>query len=81
VKKGIHPNLPHLQAALYQHGPWQGQSMTIDQSWVKSALAQQVTTIDWTETAADVTRFLRATEQQSLKLRRERFFLNKVEKI
>ncbi len=55
--------------------------MTIDQSWVKSALTQQVTTIDWTEAAADVTRFLRAIEQQSLKLWSERFFLNKAEKI
>jgi predicted nucleotidyltransferase component of viral defense system len=81
VKKGVHPNIPLLQAALYQHGPWQGQSMNIDQSWVKSALIQQVTTIDWTEAAADVSRFLRATEQQSLKLWSERFFLNKIEKI
>ena len=81
VKKGIHPNLPHLQAALYQHGPWQGQSMTVDQSWVKSALVDKVTTIDWKEATADVTRFLSAAEQQSLKLWSERFFLNKVEKI
>lgn len=81
VKKGIHPNLPHLQAALYQHGPWQGQSMTVDQSWVKSALMDKVTAIDWNEATADVTRFLSTAEQQSLKLWSERFFLNKVEKI
>jgi len=81
VKKGIHPNLPHLQAALYQHGPWQGQSMTVDQSWVKSALVEKVTAIDWNEATADVTRFLSTAEQQSLKLWSERFFLNKVEKI
>jgi len=81
VKKRVHPNLPHLQAALFQHGPWQGQSMTIDQPWVKNALKQKVTTIDWTEAAADVTRFLKATERQSLKLWSERFFLNKVEKV
>jgi len=81
VKKGIHPNLPHLQAALYQHGPWQGQSMTIDQSWVKRVLVEKVTTIDWRKAAADVTRFLGAAEQQSLKLWSERFFLSKVERI
>ena len=81
VKKGIHPNLPHLQAALYQHGPWQGQSMTVDQSRVKSALVDKVTAIDWKEATADVTRFLSTAEQQSLKLWSERFFLNKVEKI
>lgn len=81
VKKGIHPNLPHLQAALYQHGPWQGQSMTIDQPWVKNALKRKVTTINWTDAAADVTRFLKAIERQSLKLWSEMFFLNKVEKV
>lgn len=81
VKKGVHPNLPHLQAALYQHGPWQGQSMTVDQSWVKSALVDKVTAIDWKEATADVSRFLSADEQQSLKLWSERFFLSKVEKI
>ena len=81
VKKGIHPNLPHLQAALYQHGPWQGQSMTIDQSWVKKTLVERVTTIDWKDAVADVTRFLSAAEQQSLQLWSERFFLSKVERI
>ena len=81
VKKGLHPNLTHLQAALYQHGPWQGQSITIDPSWVKSALTEKITTIDWSEAVADVTRFLSVTEQQSLKLWSKRFFLNKVERI
>jgi predicted nucleotidyltransferase component of viral defense system len=81
VKKGIHPNLPHLQAALHQHGPWKGQSMNIDQSWLKIALVDKVSAIDWKEATADVTRFLSATEQQSLRLWGARFFLNKVEKI
>jgi len=81
VKKDIQPNLPHLQAALYQQGPWQGKPMTIDQSWLKRALEEKVTAIDWKEAAADVTRFLSAAEQQSLKLWSEKFFLSKVGKI
>lgn len=81
VKKGVHPNLPHLQAALFQQGPWQDEPMTIDQSWVKSALVEKITAIDWNEATADVARFLSATEQQSLKLWSKRFFLNRVEKI
>lgn len=55
--------------------------MTVDQSWVKSALVDKVTAIDWKEATADVSRFLSADEQQSLKLWSERFFLSKVEKI
>jgi predicted nucleotidyltransferase component of viral defense system len=81
VKKGIQPNLPHLQSALFQHGPWQGKPLTIDQSWLKCALVEKITSIDWKEATADVTRFLGAAEQSSLKLWSQKFFLSKVEKI
>jgi hypothetical protein len=81
VKKQIHPNLPHLQAALYQLGPWQGEATIIDLPWVKSSLVEKITNIDWNEAAEDVNRFLNAAEQKSLKLWSKRFFLNKVEKI
>jgi hypothetical protein len=70
-----------LQAALDQYGPWQGQSRTIDQSWLRNALVEKITSIDWKEAAEDVMRFLNAAEQQSLTLWSDRFFLNKVERL
>jgi hypothetical protein len=81
VKQHIHPNYAHLQEALYQYGPWEGQSLTVDQDWLINALVNKVTTIDWKEATEDVTRFLNAAEQHSLTLWSERFFKQKVEQI
>ena len=81
VKRHIHPNYTHLQAALDQHGPWQGQSLLVNQDWLKNALMNKVTKIDWEEATEDVTRFLNSAEQHSLTLWDERFFRKKVEKI
>ena len=79
VKQGIQPNFAHLQAALYQYGPWEGQTLTIDKDWLISTLLKKVATVNWTEAAEDVARFLNAAEQQSLRLWSERFFNKKVE--
>ena len=81
VKQHILPNYAHLQAALNQHGPWQGQALTVNQDWLENALVNKITEIDWKEATEDVTRFLNTTEQHSLTLWNERFFKNKVEKI
>jgi predicted nucleotidyltransferase component of viral defense system len=81
VKRNVQPNYPHLQAALDQYGPWQGQSRTIDQSWLRNALVEKITSINWKEAAEDVMRFLNAAEQQSLTLWSDRFFLQKVERL
>jgi predicted nucleotidyltransferase component of viral defense system len=79
VKQSIQPNFGHLQAALYQYGPWEGQSLTIDKDWLINTLLEKVAAINWNEAAEDVTRFLNAAEQRSLKLWSERFFNKKVE--
>jgi len=79
VKQKIRPNFAHLQAALYQYGPWKDQALTIDEDWLIDTLLEKVAAISWTEAAEDVTRFLNAAEQQSLKLWSERFFSKKVE--
>ena len=79
VKQSIQPNFAHLQAALYQYGPWTGQKLTIDKDWLINTLLEKVAAINWNEAAEDVARFLNAAEQQSLKLWSERFFNKKVE--
>jgi hypothetical protein len=81
VKQNIQPNLPHLQAALYQYGPWAGQTISIDDAWVHSALLEKIATINWQGAAADVERFLSAVERESLSLWSERFFRSKVESL
>lgn len=79
VKQGVQPNFTHLQGALYQYGPWEGQTLTIDKDWLISTLLEKVATVNWAEAAEDVARFLNAAERQSLRLWSERFFNKKVE--
>jgi predicted nucleotidyltransferase component of viral defense system len=81
VKQKISPNLPHLQAALYQFGPWKGEPHNVDMEWVTTALLEKVKAIDWIEATSDVERFLSTTEKQSLKLWSDKFFQTKVENL
>ncbi len=81
IKQGVQPNLPHLQSALLQWGPWQGQNTTIELKWLKQTLADKIAGIDWQDAAVDVEPFLIPHEQHSLKLWSSRFFLHKVEQL
>lgn len=79
VKQKVHPNLTLLKSALYQFGPWKDQNITMDNDWVKNALLEKISLIDWKEAANDVGRFLNTTEKEGLKLWSKRFFSGKVE--
>ena len=81
VKTGIQPNLPHLQSALFQWGPWEGQGTVVDLKWLGHTLSDKIGSIDWQEAAVDVERFLKPQEQHSLRLWGDRFFLKKVEQL
>ena len=81
VKQGIQPNLPHLQSALIQYGPWEGQDIEIDGDWLNCTLLEKVAAIDWNEATQDVERFLSTAERESLKLWSNRFFTRKVESL
>ena len=81
VKQNIRPNLPHLQAALIQYGPWKGQEIEIDADWLNHTLLEKVAAIDWSEATQDVERFLNTAEKESLKLWSDHFFNNKVERL
>ncbi len=81
IKQGVHPNIPHLQAALIQWGPWQGQEFILDIEWLRQVLTRKIVNINWDDAAVDVERFLSMQEQHSLKLWNRRFFLRKVEQL
>lgn len=74
VKRGVSPNLPLLSNALMQAGPWAGQNIGFDMHWLKVALVEKIDGIDWKQASEDVAPFLRAAEQESLKLWSGRFF-------
>ena len=81
VAKGIGPNLPHLQAALEQYGPWQCQDLVVDRVWLEGALLARIGALDWPKAIQDVKPFLPAPEQAGLKLWGEPFFTAKVAKL
>jgi hypothetical protein len=78
VTQGVAPNLPHLAAALFQQGPWQGVTLNLDPAWLQAALLERIGSIDWPAAARDVQPFLDAAQQAGLRLWSERFFADKV---
>lgn len=81
IKQRVRPNLPHLQAALVQYGPWKDQPLEVTNEWLLAALNEKLVQIDWRAAAQDVERFLSAAERQSLTIWSERFFRTKVEQL
>jgi len=81
VTQKVSPNLKHLQAALFQYGSWQGETLSVDSDWLIAALQEKVASINWDEAKLDVQRFMKAAEQRSLSLWNEKFFLNKVQNL
>lgn len=80
--QGIYPNLPHLEAALRQYGPWsEKKDLNVDKDWLKAKLTDRIREIDWEGAKTDVSRFLRPIEAESLKLWKNAFFEFKLAKI
>lgn len=82
IKQGVAPNLPHLKNALLQYGPWERQhDLAVDMAWLKAVMQEKINSIDWADAAADVERFLKPAEAESLKLWSARFFSAKLNKL
>lgn len=81
MKQNVSPNIKHLQAALYQWGPWKGQELHINTNWLQNTLTEKIDQIDWQDAAKDVEPFLGAQEQRSLTLWNKFFFQHKVSRL
>jgi len=82
IRQGVAPNLPHLQNALLQYGPWaSAPELVVDHAWVRAALQEKIDSLDWQAAARDVAPFLKAGEQPSLELWSARFFTHKLSKL
>ena len=79
VAKGVAPNRALLENVLTQYGPWQAKAISIDNNWLFNNLRKKIISINWTDAADDVARFLKPIEQPSLQLWSERFYLHKLE--
>ncbi len=81
IAQGVTPNMPLLQNALTQYGPWKGQELEVNHEWLVATLGEKIAAINWKEAVADVERFLKPMEQKSLSLWSERFYMNKLAKL
>ena len=81
VSKGVKPNRPLLSSALYQTGPWQGQSFELSDSALQKMLLERIGEINWSNAVKDVAKFLRPEKRTTTALWAEPFFAAKVEKM
>lgn len=74
-------NCEYLASALNQYGPWKGQRIQIDPSWVSIMLDKKIRTLDFKTIAADVRRFVRPNELPSLELWSRELFLSRLDRL
>lgn len=82
IGRSVTPNHAHLQAALIQKGPWEGDvSLDVDAAWVRHELGALIDRIDWDDARDDVRRFLKPDDLKSLDLWSSRFFHSKLDRL
>lgn len=81
TSRGIGINYEFLTSALVQFGPWKGQDVATDKSWVVDEFEKKISSLNWKRAAEDVRRFIPADEQPSLDLWSREFFLGQLEKL
>lgn len=81
LKQGVTPNYGLLETALNQAGPWKDQGLSIGREWAQNTLRAKIGTIDWSDAAEDVKKFLDTLQQQGLRVWSEKFFSSKVDQL
>ena len=82
VRNKTNINYDLLKNALFQMGPYQGQSLKeVNRNFVIDELSKKIKSLDWIQVRKDVERFLKQEEQDSLKIWDENLFLDRVKKI
>ncbi len=82
IKKKTNINYELLKNALFQMGPYQGQSLkVVNRDFVINELRGKIKSLDWKDVRKDVERFLKLEELDALKLWDENLFLDRVTKI
>jgi len=79
--QGFGINYAFLSSALRQQGPWRNTDIQVDWPWCLTHLENKINSVDWAAASEDVRRFVKATEQPSLKLWNRELFLSQLRKI
>jgi len=81
ASQNIGINYGFLSSALRQQGPWCHTDVQVDLEWCLEQLQAKISSIDWEEAREDVRRFVKASEQPSLRLWTRELFLSQIDKI
>jgi len=74
-------NIELLQNALQQQGPWQNQTVDVDQSWVINSLKEKIENIDWEVAKKDVLNFVKPRERASIDLWNKKLLMHFADKL
>jgi hypothetical protein len=74
-------NFALLEQAIAQVGPWAGQNVKTDPTWLIARLKEKIGSIDWPVAREDVRRFIPARQQDSLELWKADYFLYLTERL
>lgn len=75
MSKKIELNLPLLQSALFQQGPWKEKNLNVTNEWVNANLREKIESIDWEAAKKDIQPFLRPRQLRTLDLWNKDYFL------
>ncbi len=67
-------NYVFLKNGFMQNGPYENQDLPYDKTWLINELTQKIDILDWKKAVFDVSRFLDASQLESLKLWGKDFF-------
>lgn len=81
VKNDYKINIKHLEKALNQTGPYKGQNIVVDRTFLLEELSKKIGANNWEEIIKDVEKFLRPHEVSTLKLWDSELFHKRIQKI
>lgn len=67
LSRSVHPNLEMVSKGIEQHGPWQGQAISVSEQWLLQELHTKVNEIDWHAAGNEVRPFLTGPDLANLK--------------
>lgn len=81
VMRNTQINCNYLQHALKQTGPYQGKKLTVNKNWLIEIIQQKISEIPWDKAQADVNRFIKPAEIDSIHLWSKAFFMSRLAKL
>lgn len=81
VSKHVEPDLEYLENTLIQTGPWEDSDINVTPSWLKFALIEKISSLDWNAAKDDILRFLPEREVEIVLLWSREFFLSRIDKL